>query len=137
MSQETLFHHIKLTHRVIVKSPGLLPMRYKVSELSEELSLPERTLRDWLALGAPHERDQAGHLWINGQAFAGWVISRRHKTAPARLKPGEGYCMSCKQTVTIFNPTQHPSTGKLVCIKGFCPLCNGKIVRGSRHDLSE
>lgn len=50
--------NIKLPHSVIVKSPGLLPMFYQVSELAEAIGAVERTLRDWLVLGAPHLRDE-------------------------------------------------------------------------------
>jgi len=39
---------IHLPRQVIVKAPGLLPMLYTVRELSEDLGMPERTLRDWL-----------------------------------------------------------------------------------------
>jgi hypothetical protein len=60
----------RISHAVIVKAPGLLPMLYSPSELEEELGVPARTIRDWLKSGLPHERDAGGHIWINGQAFA-------------------------------------------------------------------
>ena len=68
---------IRLPHFVIVKSSGLLPMLYKIQELSQELKIPDRTLRDWLTKGAPHLRDERGHLWVNGQEFACWISSQR------------------------------------------------------------
>lgn len=37
MSQVLSSPRIKLSHRVIVKSPGLLPMPYTVRELADEL----------------------------------------------------------------------------------------------------
>ena len=79
MSQQMLKHRIKLPHSVIVKSTSLLPMLYTVRELAEEITIPERTLRDWLANGAPHTRDHLGHIWIDGQAFARWVQSQCQK----------------------------------------------------------
>lgn len=88
MSQDLSNPRIKLPHAVIVKAPGLLPMLYTVRELADELSMPERTLRDWLLHGAPHTRVRLGHIWVNGQAFAAWVASQRKKStwlqAPAR-----------------------------------------------------
>ena len=60
---------LQLPRTAIIKSPGLLPMLYTVSEISAALDLAERTLRDWLSTGAPHFRDPRGHIWINGREF--------------------------------------------------------------------
>jgi hypothetical protein len=49
----------KLPNNIIVKAPSRLPLVYKVSELAHELQLPERTLRDLIDIGAPHQRDQS------------------------------------------------------------------------------
>jgi hypothetical protein len=137
MSQNLSNSRIKLPHIVIVKAPGLLPMLYTVRELAEELSMPERTLRDWLLHGAPHTRDRLGHIWVNGQAFAAWVASQRKKASSSRLKPGEGYCMFCNQIVMMLQPTRRPSVGRLVYIQGNCPQCNSKVSRGARRDSSQ
>ncbi|HEX9090994.1 MAG TPA: hypothetical protein VF831_05860 [Anaerolineales bacterium] len=136
MSQELLNPHIKLPHAVIVKAPGLLPMLYTVRELANELSMPERTLRDWLVHSAPHTRDRLGHIWVDGKAFMAWVASQRKKATHARLQPGEGYCMVCNRAVKIVQPSRRPSVGRLVYIQGFCPHCNGKVSRGSRSGSS-
>ena len=137
MSLDLSFPRIKLPHHVIVKAPGLLPMLYTVRELADELNMPERTLRDWLLHGAPHARDQLGHIWVNGQAFAAWVASQRKKAPHTRLKSGEGYCMFCNRIVIVLQPTQRPSAGKLVYIQGVCPHCNGKVTRGARRDPAQ
>jgi hypothetical protein len=126
----------KFTHSVIVKSPGLLPMLYTVRELAEELGIPDRTLRDWMVQGAPHMRDQLGHIWVNGQEFANWVAGQRKKIPSYKLKPGEGYCMSCNQVVKMLKPISRPSLGRLVYIQGVCPNCDGKVSRGARRDSS-
>jgi hypothetical protein len=60
---------VHLTHSVIVKAPGLLPMLYLPSELAGELGMPVRTLYDWLNAGAPHTRDAQGNLWIEGRGL--------------------------------------------------------------------
>lgn len=101
------------------------------------MSMPERTLRDWLLHGAPHTRDRLGHIWVNGQAFAAWVASQRKKAPVTRLKPGEGYCMACNRTVVVLQPTRRPSVGRLVYIQGICPHCNGKVSRGARRDPAQ
>lgn len=137
MSLDLSFPRIKLPHHVIVKAPGLLPMLYTVRELADELSMPERTLRDWLLHGAPHTRDRLGHIWINGQAFAAWVASQRKKAPRFRLKSNEGYCMYCNRIVMVLHPIRRPSVGRLVYIQGVCPHCNGKVSRGARRDPAQ
>ena len=127
----------KLPHSVIVKAPGLLPMLYTVRELADELSMPERTLRDWLHHGAPHTRDRLGHIWVDGQAFTAWVSSQRKKDPRVRLQPGEGYCMNCNRTVIMLHPIRRPSSGKLVYIQGVCPHCHGKVSRGAQRDSTQ
>jgi hypothetical protein len=92
----------RITHSVIVRSPGLLPMLYKVSELAEELDIHPRTLYDWLKQGAPHQRDDRDHIWINGQEFAGWVDSVRKKSIE-RLQDDEGYCLRCQCRVRVID----------------------------------
>jgi hypothetical protein len=127
----------KFNHSVIVKSPGLLPMLYTVHELAEELSIPDRTLRDWLVQGTPHTRDRLGHIWVNGQEFANWVARQRKKVPRYKLNPDEGYCMSCNQVVKMLKPISRPSIGRLVYIQGVCPHCDGKVSRGARCDSSQ
>ena len=134
MSQYLPNPHTKLPHAVIVRAPGLLPMLYTVRELADELSMPERTLRDWLHHGAPHTRDRLGHIWVDGQVFMAWVSSQRMKNPRVKLQAGEGYCMNCKRIVMIIHPIRRPSSGRLVYIQGVCPHCDGKVVRGARRD---
>ncbi len=40
-------------------------MLYTVSEIAAALAVPERTLRDWLEAGAPHDREQHARIWIH------------------------------------------------------------------------
>lgn len=129
---------MKFPHAVITRSPALLPMLYKPSELADELMIPQRTLYDWLKAGAPHQRDNAQHIWINGKLFAGWIVSNRHKKATShKLLDNEAYCFHCKQAVTLAKSEIMPGTGRQFYIKGFCPTCANKIVRtGSTNDRS-
>lgn len=123
---------IRLTHSVIVKSPGLLPMLYTVRELSKAIGTHERTLRDWLEAGAPHTRTTQGKVWINGRTFAGWVAGMQKPKRERRLKDQEGYCMRCNKVVEMLNPTTRIVKGKLTVTRGNCPNCNCTINRGGR-----
>lgn len=67
----------KLPHTVIVKAPGLLPMRNTSREICEELGIAESTLRDWLQTGVPHQRDNRNRIWVNGERYANWVDGQR------------------------------------------------------------
>lgn len=137
MSQYLLNIRTKLPHAVIVRAPGLLPMLYTVRELADELSMPERTLRDWLHQGAPHTRDRLGHIWVYGKAFTAWIASQCKKATGAKLGPGEGYCMNCNRIVMMLHPTYHPSAGKLVYLQGVCLHCDGKVSCGARRDSAQ
>lgn len=123
---------IRFPHSVIVKSPGLLPMHYKVRELAETLRVPERTLRDWLVAGAPHFRDQRNYVWIGGRDFADWVASVRKPVKKRKLRNGEAYCMRCKEPVFMTDISTHTTKGKLALIRGKCPQCGCRICRADR-----
>ena len=122
--------NINIPHGVIVRAPGLLPMLYKVRELAEELGIPDRTLRDWLTYGAPHQRDNRNHIWINGEEFEMWVNAQRKRKSKRKLKDDEAYCLRCKKVVKLTNPQTVPSKGRLFHIKGICPNCECIINRG-------
>ena len=107
-------------------------MLYTVRELAYELSMPERTLRDWLKSGAPHSRDARQHIWINGQDFASWVHAQRRKRMRVPLASDEAYCLRCNRPVKLRNPAIIPVKGKLLLIRGTCPICNCTINRGGR-----
>lgn len=132
----TDYSGFKIPHQVIVKAPGLLPMLYTPREIAEELSIPERTLRDWLLRGAPHSRDTRNHLWVHGLHFAAWVeVQRKSKQhlAGRKLREGEGYCLRCHQIVVMLDPVVKHIQGKLYHTKGRCPDCGCMIHRGGRH----
>jgi len=127
---------MKLPHAVIVKSPGLLPMLYRVRELANELNIPERTLRDWLDAGAPHLRDERKHIWINGTVFNQWVQGQRKPKREHRLLDQQAFCLRCKMVVELSAQEQRAIKGKLVHIKGACPQCGCIINRGARDGSS-
>ena len=135
MSDRSPTSSFKIPHSVIAKAPGLLPMQYTAHEISEEMSIPESTLRDWFMRGAPHTRDNYNHIWVNGPRFAAWVEEQRklkHRS-PRKLKEGEGYCMHCNQIVEMLDPIVRHIKGKLYHTKGQCPTCGCTINRGGRY----
>jgi hypothetical protein len=128
---------IHLSHSVIVKAPGLLPMLYKPSEIAGDLGIPNRTLYDWLDAGAPHQRDRSGHIWIIGVQFYEWVNqNRKKKEGKRKLSSGEAYCLRCNTAVQLINPVRQHVKGRLYLIKGICPQCGITINRGDSDDLA-
>ena len=129
-------HRIKLPHCVIVKAPGLLPMLYKPSEIAEELKIPERTVYGWLYKGgAPYQRDNSRHLWINGRELAAWIDqNRKKKSERPKLTSSEAFCLRCKTAVQLVDPVRTHIKGRLYVIRGKCPHCGITINRGDSDD---
>jgi hypothetical protein len=129
---------LKLPQIVIVKSPGLLPMRYKLPELSAKLGVHPRTLSDWTDQGAPHEHDARGHIWIIGTDFAQWVemvrLQNKKVSGEKKLSDDQAYCVRCRKPVDLIAPIITPGHGKLIYIKGLCPNCGIKINRAGRNN---
>ena len=122
----------RVPHGVIVKAPGLLPMYYTVREITQELGMPERTFRDWLKAGIPHQRDSRGRIWVDGERFAEWVGTQRKPKSKRRLKDGEAYCLSCNRVVKLRNARVVPIKGALIHFRGICEHCGHTINRGGR-----
>ena len=96
---------IRFTRSMVQRARRLLHMRYKPSELADELGCSIDVIyRRWLPGGCPHERDKKGHIWIVGTAFRDWMLAvRREAVAEGRAKLGEGqaYCVRCEQAVDM------------------------------------
>ena len=129
-------HRTKLPHNVIIKAPGLLPMLYTPREICEELGIAESTLRDWLQIDLPHQRDNRNRIWINGEEFARWVNNQRKPKAAKKLTEDEAYCLRCNQVSKLLFPQIQPIKGNLVLIKGTCANCGAVINRGAHRDLT-
>ncbi len=128
-------HHLRLPHSVIVRAPGLLPMLYMPSELAQELGVTASTIREWLAQGAPHQRDARGYFWIDGRRFAAWVKAMRHSQLSQPLGDDEAYCLRCRQPVKLLASTT-TQRGKHILLNGVCPTCGSSIHRGAQHGQS-
>jgi len=131
---EVRIHRTKLPHNVIIKAPGLLPMLYTPREICEELDIAESTLRDWLQIDVPHQRDNRNRIWINGEEFARWVKNQRKPKATNKLNEDEAYCLRCNQVSKLLSPQIQPIKGNLVLIKGTCANCGAAINRGAHRD---
>jgi len=127
-------HRTKLPHNVIIKAPGLLPMLYTPREICEELDIAESTLRDWLQIDVPHQRDNRNRIWINGEDFARWVNNQRKPKVTNKLNEDEAYCLRCNQVSKLLSPQIQPIKGNLVLIKGTCANCGAVINRGAHRD---
>lgn len=119
----------KMPHLVIVRAPGLLPMIYKVNDLAQDLGISPRTVRDWAHSGMPHQRDQRGHIWINGRDFAEWIGSMRRSANRPALGADEDYCMRCNRPVRIVDAVLH-TDGVSTLFQGSCPCCGTTVNRG-------
>ncbi len=106
-------------------------MLYRPSELAEELDVAPATVRDWVEKGLPHQRDQRGHLWIDGRQIIEWVNAVRQQPQKPKLGHDEPYCFRCRRSVELRDPVaqQH---GKQVLLSSSCPHCGGTINRGGR-----
>ena len=131
---EVRTHRTKLPHNVIIKAPGLLPMLYTPREICEELDIAESTLRDWLQIDVPHQRDNRNRIWINGEEFARWVNNQRKPKVTNKLNEDEAYCLRCNQVSKLLSPQVQPIKGNLVLIKGTCAICGAVINRGAHRD---
>lgn len=115
MNTETTSLGIKIPANVIVKAARLLPMQYTLREISEELDIPESTLRGWFERGAPHTRDLHNHSNSSGRRALSPSPgqSRRSKPAPQTRSPQSraGWGRSnlraprCLATPVIFSPS--------------------------------
>ena len=131
---EVRIHRTKLPHNVIIKAPGLLPMLYTPREICEELDIAESTLRDWLQIDVPHQRDNRNRIWINGEEFARWVNNQRKPKKMNKLNEDEAFCLRCNQVSKLLSPQVQPIKGNLVLIKGTCANCGAVINRGAHRD---
>jgi len=111
--------------------PRLLNMAYTPRELAEELACSIRQVRAALDAGAPHSRNEKGHLAINGRQFADWL----HREPPhTKLQPNEAYCFKCRSAVPFTAVTTTATNGNSELAKGVCPQCGTTICRARRRE---
>ena len=125
---------IRIPQHVFAKARYLLPMEYKVRELSEELDVPASTLKGWLSSGSPHKSDSSNHIFVYGPDFRKWVMSKRKtKNEPKKLSPDQAFCLQCNQPVTIIDARERNRVG-VIMVTGTCPTCGTTVNKGIRLD---
>ena len=118
----------RVTRAVRSRLGRLLEMRYRPSELAEELGVCVDTVRrGWLRAGAPHERDEAGEVWLMGTEVAAWLEAMGDRPKVV-LGPGEAFCLHCQAAVAIVEE-EREATGGAVLVRGRCARCGGRVAR--------
>ncbi len=129
---------IRISRGSAMRLKGLLHMKYKPSELAQELELSTDTLyRSYLPAGAPCEKDAEGNIWIIGDLFAKWLMefskTNRRKQPNMKLLPGQAYCVACQKGVTLIKPRiEKPNARGVANLIGKCPDCGRKVIRFCR-----
>lgn len=124
------------TAQQLNRARHLLDMLYRPSELAEELGVSvDMIWRSCLPEGCPHERDETGHIWINGVAFYRWAQARGGRKR-IKMAEGQAFCFRCRQPVAMVDAEAVlVTTPHLEVVTGRCPACGAKISRGrARRD---
>ncbi len=122
----------KIPHSAIVRAPGLLPMLYKITEVSEELRVSEDRVRQWISQDLPVERDAQEHTWVDGEALQQWIRALQQTRAARKLGKGLAFCFRCDETVA-FQPLTVSRNGHHLLESGFCPKCGTTLHRGAKY----
>ena len=124
----------RIPQHIFAKAKYLLPMAYKVRELSEELDVPISTLKGWLKSGIPHERDSRNHIYVYGPDVTKWVFGKREsKQKSTKGSKDYGFCFKCNQPVKMKNPKKKHTSGT-VLLSGTCPICKTTVNKGVSND---
>ena len=122
-----------INKNIIKAGSGLLDVNYTVRQLSEKLSLNPRYIRRALVQkrGAPHTKDETGHILINGKTFFNWAKEivaneEKQKNKNPKLKDDEFYCVKCRTKITGINVFKF-NDGHNDFLKGICPFCGTRI----------
>lgn len=127
----------KAPHAVIVRAPGLLPMFYTISELAQELQVPQSIVKSWIRAGLTIERDNRKHIFINGRELANWVNKTREMQSPnPNPDISVAFCFKCRSEVGIDNPKLLDKS-RYFLLKAICPHCGVKVNKGVSYDQSQ
>lgn len=112
-------------------------MLYTLPELVAELGVPFNTLLNWLDIGAPHIRNNRGHIYIHGLEFAAWIKEKKNQAKPGRLSADEGYCMRCNQAVPLLDTAIYQVSNKRNHKISNCLESISWIIREDRFDSTK
>ncbi|MDP1545717.1 MAG: hypothetical protein Q8L87_06820 [Anaerolineales bacterium] len=105
---------------------GLLNMLYTPRELADEIGIQiNQVYSAYVSLGCPLERDERGHIFINGKVFYEWYLQTYPKL---RLAEDETFCKTCKCGVKIHQP-KRKKKGGLVYVLSVCPDCGRGLTK--------
>lgn len=120
----------RMKREIIIRLGRLLNMRYKPSELANEIGVSVDTIyRTYMKAGAPFERDKAGQVWIVGTSFREWAITQcgnKH----SHLEDNQAWCLKCNKPVIIIEPRIKVINRYLEMVQGKCSECGTKVNRG-------
>lgn len=123
----------KMRREIIIRLSRLLNMRYKPSELAQEIGVNVDTVyRTYMHAGCPFERDKRNQIWIIGTEFAEWAraITAQSKRKPGQTLPeGQAWCLRCRGAVDILNPKVKSINRYLDLVQGTCAACGAKVNR--------
>lgn len=127
----------ELTKAKVHKLQKLLNMRYRPSEIADELGVTVKTVyRSYLPSGAPCIKEKEGgkeHIWIVGDVFAKWAreYATTRKRAPKPSIPdGSAYCVRCNQVIIPLDiKIGRPNSRGVANMNGKCPICHGRVNR--------
>lgn len=105
---------------------GLFDMLYTPKELAVEIGINVNQIyMVYVPLGCPAERDDRGHIFINGKFFLDWYSKVYVKI---RLREDETFCKTCKGAVLIHQSKQKTKNG-LTYILSVCPVCGRGLTK--------
>src|SRR4030065_900888 len=92
----------RMTAKQLAHLGGLLWMKYKPSELADEIGCAADTIyKSYIPAGCPHERDAEGNIWIVGTEFEVWarqVFCRKSKSVrTTNMGRDQAWCMKCQK----------------------------------------
>ena len=131
-----------IDQRIIKSGAGLLDVMYSVSKLSKKLGLDPRYIRRALVQkrGAPHIKDEKGHIMINGKELFLWACKyieeeKTEKNSRSPMMDDEFYCVKCRKRV-IGKSIHYAEENQNRFLKAICPNCGTKInkyLKGNTH----
>jgi hypothetical protein len=131
--------HIRFTRSQIQRARRLLHMKYKPSEVAEELGCSVEFIRRvCIPAGCPYERHENGYYyWIVGDRFRDWMLAMQREAVAegrAKLGEGQGYCVVCERATDLRDVFEvRPIDGHLELAKGYCSHCGAVVTKGRRR----
>lgn len=123
----------RMTARQLAHLGGLLWMKYKPSELADEIGCITDTIyKSYIPAGCPHERDATGQIWIVGIEFSTWARKtfggRSKSVRTTNMGRYQAWCMKCRKPVDVVE-MEIGDRDRVEMINGRCAVCGSKVYR--------